>query len=104
MHYKICCVNGTDDKPQLVVEPVNLSVHVTSGNETAILKCNAFGAHTYTWERKDGAILEKAMLKEGDTILVIPDIRREDAGDYRCVVENNAGASTSQYARITVTG
>ena len=88
----------------MVVEPVNLSTHVTDGNETAVLQCNAFGALTYTWERKDGTIPDKAILREGNTTLELPNIRRESAGDYRCVAENSAGGSFSQYARITVTG
>ena len=83
---------------------MNFSIHVTNGNEMARLKCNAFGALTYTWERKDGAIPEKAVLKGGDTILEIPEIRREDSGDYRCIAVNNVDATNSRYARITVTG
>ena len=88
----------------MVVEPVKSNIQVTIGNETAVLQCKAFGALTYTWEKKDGTIPDKAMLREEGTILELPNIRRENVGDYRCVVDNNAGSSVSQYARVTVTG
>jgi len=67
------------------------------------LECIAFAA-LITWERKDGEISSKAILGEENTILEIPNIRREDAGDYRCVAENSAGRSMSKYAKVSVTG
>ena len=83
---------------------MDLNIHVTSGNEMAILQCNAFGASTYTWEWQDGKIPDKAVPKDGGTVLEIPNIRREEAGDYRCFARNSAGTSISRHARITVTG
>lgn len=97
-------IHVTDNEPQLVVEPENLNIHITEGNETAVLHCNAFGADTYTWERRDDIIPDKAVLREAGTILEIPNIRRGEAGSYRCIVENSAGRSTSQYSDIIVTG
>jgi len=94
-----------DNKPQLIVQPKSVNVNIIYGNETVILQCNAFAALTYSWERNSGTIPNKAILQtEGDTILEIPNIRREDAGDYRCVAENNISTSESEYASVTVTG
>ena len=100
----IICTWTTENRPQLVVEPTDLNIHIINGSELAVLQCIALGASTYTWEWLGGTITTKAVLKEGDTILEIPNIRREEAGDYRCVARNSAGTSTSEYARITVTG
>ena len=94
-----------EKRPQLVIEPMNVNVHIINGNETAMLQCNAFGAITFTWERTNGrTIPDYAILREGDTILEIPNIRREDGGNYRCVAGNSIGTSSSQYARVIVTG
>ena len=83
---------------------MDMNVHIINGSEMITLQCNAFGASTYTWEWQDGKIPNKAVPKEGGTILEIPNIRREEAGDYRCVARNSVGTSISRYARITVTG
>ena len=94
----------TDSRPQLVVEPMNLSVVIINGNETGTLQCNAFAGLTYTWDRENSTVPNKAIRREEGTILEFPNIRREDAGSYRCVVRNDIGESTSQYVQITVTG
>ena len=81
-----------------------MNIHIVNGNETAILQCNALGASTYTWQWQDGEIPDKAILQGGGAILEIPNIRRDESGNYRCAARNNAGTSTSRDAMITVTG
>ena len=67
------------------------------------LECVAFNADI-TWERRNGAIPSKAILREGNTILQIPNVRRGDEGDYRCNAENNLGTTRSKYAEVSITG
>ena len=67
------------------------------------LECVAFDANI-TWERRNDAIPSKAILREGNTILEIPNVRREDEGDYRCTAENNVGTTRSKHAKVSITG
>ena len=67
------------------------------------LECVAFDADI-TWERRNGEIPSKAILREGNTILEIPNVRREDEGDYRCTAENSLGTTRSEYAEVSITG
>ena len=67
------------------------------------LECVAFDA-VITWERKNGDIPSKAILREGNTTLEIPNVRREDEGDYRCTAENSLGTTRSKYAEVSITG
>ena len=67
------------------------------------LECVAFDADI-TWERRDSAVPDKAIQREGGAILEIPNVRREDNGDYRCVAENRDGRTMSRYAAVSITG
>lgn len=99
----ICISSALDRRPELIVEPKRQNVKIRDGDEKVTLECIAFDA-TITWERRSGEIPDKAILREGDSILELPNIRREDAGDYRCSAENRGGRSMSKYAKVTVTG
>ena len=86
------------------MQPKKQNVEVRNGDEKVMLECVAFGARI-SWERRDGeTIPSKAILREGSSILEIPNARSEDSGDYRCVAENSAGRSMSKYAEVSVTG
>ena len=67
------------------------------------LECVAFDADI-TWERRRGEIPSKAIMREGNTILEIPNVRREDEGDYRCTAENESGRMRSKHVKVSVTG
>lgn len=92
-----------DRRPELVVEPKRQNIRIRNGREKVTLECVAFGANI-TWERRDGIIPDRAILREGGAILEIPNVRREDNGDYRCVAENRDGRTRSQYAAVSITG
>ena len=92
-----------DDRPQLVVEPKKQNIMIRNGNERVTLECIAFGADI-TWERKSGMIPNKAMLREGGARLEIPNVRRDDDNDYRCIAENRNGQTMSKYVAVSVTG
>ena len=92
-----------DQRPQLVAEPKRQNIRIRNGDEKATLECIAFGADI-TWERRNDVVPDKAMLREGGAILEIPNVRREDNGDYRCVAENRDGTTMSKYASVSVTG
>ena len=93
-----------DERPEVVEEPKRQNVEIKNGDEKVTLECIAFGA-TITWERRDGVpVPAKATQREGGAILEIPNVRREDGGDYRCTAENRHGRTTSRYAAVSVTG
>jgi len=94
-----------DERPEMVVQPENTDINVLNGNENVTLQCAALAAENYSWERRDGALPNNTiMMNQGQlSTLVIAHIRREDAGEYRCVADGR-GSRNSQYARVTVTG
>ena len=92
-----------DRRPELVVEPERQNIKIRNGYEKVTLECVAFGADII-WERRNGVVPDKAIQREGGAILEIPNARREDNGDYRCIAENRDGRTMSRYAAVSITG
>lgn len=92
-----------DDRPEFVVEPKRQNIKLKKGDEKVTLECIAFNA-LIRWERKSGELPSKAVLREGNSILEIPNPRSEDNGDYRCVAENSFGTSMSKYVKVSIKG
>jgi len=91
-----------DRAPEFVIQPEDTNVNIINGRENVTIECAALPADDYTWERRDGTVPNKTIIivNEEKSMLVIPNIRREDAGQYRCVTDGRG----SRYARVTVTG
>lgn len=96
---------STDGRPVMVVQPEDTDINIIYGNENVTLQCAALGAEDYLWERRDGTLPNNAIMinQELQSTLVITHIRREDAGQYRCVADGR-GSRNSRYAHVTVTG
>ena len=100
------CFYALDDRPEFVVEPEDTDINIRTGGESVTLECGSFAADTITWERRDGTVPHQSMILSQEnyrSMLVIPNIRREDAGEYRCVADGR-GSRNSRYAHIRVTG
>ena len=90
-------------KPKIIIHPCSQVVTLDGKNERLLLTCQAEGAKSYNWERKDGSIPSGAT-GVNTTTLTIVNLKPEDAGSYRCVVINHRNKKLSDYARITISG
>ena len=88
---------GETQPPVLVSEPTNITVRA---GEQAAFYVTATGQEplSYQWWFNDSVLLEGAT---GPALIINP-ARPEDAGAYRVVVSNAAGAVTSRVATLTV--
>ena len=88
----IVSMNSLDD---VIVKPHTESVNVT-------LKCTAYGASFFYWERENDDIPTDTIGVNTSNLTFI-DIQREDSGSYRCVVTNDCGVTSySDYSTVTV--
>ncbi|XP_064109452.1 protein sidekick-like isoform X2 [Macrobrachium nipponense] len=88
---------GPVQPPRFIGQQVATESLVSEGH-TKILQCQALGypQPEYRWQR-DGEVLGEF---SGEHFYKISSVTKEDAGDYRCVALNSAGAIFS--AKITV--
>ncbi|CAD5212707.1 unnamed protein product [Bursaphelenchus okinawaensis] len=72
--------------------------------ETAFLPCRAYGVSSIDsriyWEKLDGAM--PSQFRIGDTALVIPKVKKQDAGTYRCIVDTVDGQNHVAIAELSV--
>ena len=74
---------------------------ILTGNESAAFTCLAEGEGlSYSWQRQGSHL----PLSTTTHTLVISEVREEDSGNYRCIVENRFGQVASDYASLNVTG
>ena len=72
-----------------------------TGDESVTFTCLAKGEGlSYSWERQGSQL----PLSATTHTLVISGPREEDSGNYRCVVRNQFGKVSSDYASLNVTG
>ena len=65
--------------------------------------CEADGASSYYWERQGGSIPASAIGVNTSSLTII-SLQLNDAGYYRCVVNNGSGSTESKYAKLTLRG
>ena len=71
------------------------------------MSCDTDSRFVITWEKENGIVTHERANGINSNILTLINLRPQDAGNYRCVVEDSFyGNSTcsSDYASITVTG
>uniref|UniRef100_T1JF76 Protein sidekick n=1 Tax=Strigamia maritima TaxID=126957 RepID=T1JF76_STRMM len=85
--------------PQFLNEPSSSGDLVNEG-QSKILQCQATGVPPaeYTW-MKDGDLITN---RSSDTFYGLKQAKRDDAGDYRCIAMNPAGALLSDKLQLHV--
>lgn len=97
-HYSATVVTLAASAPAIAVQPTGGSV-ATGANVTLAVLANGQGPLAFQWY-KAGAALSGAT----STALSLPSVTASDAGDYKVVVTDAAGATvTSTAATLTVT-
>ena len=89
--------------PQIYIHPANLTVKVDNGSTSVTLTCMAYEASSYYWERETGDIPSNAVGINTNT-LTLHNILPPDSDRYRCVAENERGATYSNYGILTIEG
>lgn len=84
--------------PRITQQPQGATVAI-GGTVTLTVRAEDDGPFTYQWQ-KNGVPIPDAF---SDT-LVLRNVQPADAGDYRAVAIGRNGSSTSQVARVAVTG
>ncbi|KAL1284001.1 Leucine-rich repeats and immunoglobulin-like domains protein [Trichinella pseudospiralis] len=104
--YNRSSIEGT--RPELPrIHPPDQNVTV-SENETATLECNVHGGYPPArlyWYKEPNEKIEPDNDKyifDGERVLLIKQSEKSDAGNYRCVAENEVGKSVAQ-RRLFVT-
>ena len=92
--------------PVINVHPVNASVLLHHGTETAVFSCEVNGGNDtkYTWyiETTNGS--EMIQGQTSNMLVLNPVTTEEDNTQYYCVASNKSGSVISNSAHLTVTG
>ena len=94
-------IGGT--APVITIDPINTSVLLHHGNESAMFSCEADGGNNvqYTWFRDGGVMVEG----ETSSILVLNSVTVEKNNtQYYCVASNKSGSTKSNSAHLIVNG
>ena len=78
-----------------------MKINLVDDNINVALICEADGASSYKWEKKDGIIPSDSTGVNTNTLILI-NVQPEDAGNYRCVATNASGSSLSDYAQLII--
>ena len=82
---------------------MDMTITLVNDTTSVSLTCEADGASSYNWERKNGVIPSDSTGVNTNTLTLI-NIQPEDPGNYRCVATNSSGSSFSNYANLSVNG
>ena len=83
-------------KPHIIVQPSNLTLAASSNATFSVLACGA-SSLSYQWQH-----FSTNLPGVTNAVLVLSNIKTNDAGDYRVVITNSAGSITSAVAMLTV--
>ena len=110
MHIRIWCSVTVlyvplDNPPVMTTHPIDTTVLIHYGNESATFSCEANGGGSdieYSWYTSTG---DSRMIIEGATsieLVLTPITIGMNGTQYYCVASNNSGSSTSDVAHLTV--
>ena len=87
--------------PHFTKHPVDMKISLVDDNTNVALICEADGASSYNWEKKNGVIPSDSTGVNTNTLILI-NVQPEDSGSYRCVATNGSGSSLSDYAELII--
>ena len=91
--------------PEIITHPVDLIVTASSN---AVFACSVRVCDliSFKWKRKNSDLPKKSLLSANNTtsFLTIPNVTRDDVGEYYCIVETNNKMSQSNVARLQFSG
>ena len=92
--------------PEIITHPTDINATAPSN---AVFTCSASAACSdlsFKWKRLNSVLPKKSSLSKNDTTssLIIPNVTRDDVGEYYCVVQANDKKSQSNTARLRFSG
>ena len=99
--YILCILLG--HLPLFTVHPRNNTIILTNSNTNHSLSCNAIGASSYYWQKKNDNIPSNVIGMNTNTITFV-NLQPSNAGFYRCVATNDSGSSESYFATVAIDG
>ena len=101
--YIYCIITGSF--PHIANPPATQVINLETSNHNVSLSCDTDSRFVITWEKENGIITHDRANGINSSTLTLINLRPQDAGNYRCVVEDSFyGDCSSDYATITVTG
>ena len=83
--------------------PMNTYIRLESNFTNVSLTCKSDGASSYYWQRQNVSIPSSA-IGVNSSVLILIDLKLNDAGNYRCIAINDSGSTVSKYAALTLKG
>ena len=95
----------TGSFPHIESPPLTQVVNLETNNYNVSLSCETDSRFVVTWEKENGNIAHDRANGINSNILTLINLHPEDAGNYRCMVEDSFyGNCISDYATITING
>ena len=85
----------------ITMHPMDATIQLLANFTNHTLTCEANGASSYKWERKN-VIIPSDSTGVFTYALTLVSLQPADTGYYRCVATNAMGSSTSKYATVTL--
>ena len=99
------CYFITGSFPHIANPPATRVINLETSHHNVSLSCETDSRFVITWEKENGSISHDRANGINSNILTLINLRPQDAGNYRCVVEDSFyGTCSSDYAAVTITG
>ena len=89
--------------PYFTIHPANKVVDLYVNATNASLNCQADGALSYDWEKRDDRNFSSS-IGINSPILTLTNLQPQDASYYRCKATNISASSYSEFAVLSIFG